>query len=104
MLQLFFYVPEEYLDTVKEAVLDAGGGHIGRYDRCCWQVKGSGQFRPLKGSHAFQGTEMRVETLEEYRVELICSEDRLTSVVNAMKKAHPYEEVAYGIVRLANED
>jgi hypothetical protein len=38
--------------------------------------------------------------VEEYRVELVCSEDHIKAAVAAMKLAHPYEEPAYDVVRL----
>ena len=50
MFKLCYYVPEAHLAETKAAVFTAGGGEVGDYDRCCWQVKGQGQFRPLEGS------------------------------------------------------
>ena len=47
MYKLAFYVPQENLEAVKQALFATGAGRIGDYDSCCWQVKGVGQFRPL---------------------------------------------------------
>lgn len=102
MYQLFFYVPETHLEAVKEAVFAVGAGRIGAYDRCCWQVRGQGQFRPLAGANPHLGSVGAVEQVDEYRVELVLQEQQVAAAVAAMKEAHPYEVVAYGIVKLEN--
>lgn len=78
----------------------AGGGQIGNYDCCCWETLGTGQFRPLKGSKPFLGNQNVVETVDEYRVEMVCTKEGLHDTVKAMIEAHPYEEPAYDIVEL----
>lgn len=100
MYKLCFYVPETHLETVKSAVFATGAGRIGDYDSCCWQVLGGGQFRPLAGSSPFIGAEGRVEFVDEYKVELVCSDELIAAVVAALKAAHPYEEPAYQVWKL----
>lgn len=98
MLKLCFYVPESHLEQVKNAVFAAGAGKIDNYDSCCWQVKGEGQFRPLKGSAAFIGKIGNVERVEEYRVELLLDDAIKNQVLLALKNAHPYEVPAYDFI------
>ncbi len=98
MYKLCFYVPQSHLEPVKEAVFAAGGGRIGDYDHCCWQVAGQGQFRPLAGADPFIGTAGELQRVSEYRVELVCEELHIATVVAALKAAHPYEEPAYDVV------
>lgn len=100
MYKLAFFVPESHLEPVKNAVFDTGAGRIGHYDHCCWQVKGQGQFRPLEGSHPHIGSHDQLETVEEYRVELVCEDKLIKQAIAAMKLAHPYEEPAYDVFRL----
>ncbi|WP_237133718.1 YqfO family protein [Pseudohongiella sp. O18] len=100
MLKLTFYVPESHLETVKQAVFEAGAGRIGDYDSCCWQVAGQGQFRPLDGANPFIGSQGALETVSEYRVEMICTETCIEAVIQALKASHPYEEPAYDVVAL----
>ena len=102
LCQLFFYVPASHLDAVKAAVFAAGAGQIGQYDHCCWQVKGQGQFRPLAGANPHLGKVGAVEQVDEYRVELIVEQRLVEAAVAAMKRAHPYEVVAWGVVKLEN--
>lgn len=100
MYQLSFYVPESHLEAVKAAVFAAGGGRIGNYDHCAWQVKGQGQFRPLAGANPHLGAVGAVESVDEYRVELVVRDELIADVVTALKAAHPYEEPAYAVIRL----
>lgn len=101
MYKLCFYVPESHLDVVKQSVFKAGAGKIGDYDQCCWQVLGQGQFRPLAGSNPFIGSQGEIETVAEYRVEMVCEDTLIAAAVTALREAHPYEEPAYDVVPLA---
>ena len=100
MHKLCFYVPETHLDAVKTALFQAGAGKIGDYDCCCWQTLGQGQFRPLPGSDPFVGNTHVIETVAEYKVEMVFDDNRLADIVKALKQAHPYEEPAYDIWKL----
>lgn len=102
MFKLSFFVPDEALEDVKQAVFATGAGRIGNYDCCCWQVLGQGQFRPLEGSNPHIGQHQQIETVDEWKVELVCSDELIHSAVTAMKSAHPYEEPAYDVCKLAD--
>ncbi|MDD5582599.1 MAG: NGG1p interacting factor NIF3 [Candidatus Marinimicrobia bacterium] len=94
------YVPESHIETVKKAMFKAGAGRIGLYDSCAWVTKGTGQFRPLPGSHPERGTQMAIEKVVEYKVELVCEKEYLNAVIDALKKSHPYEEPAYHVLKM----
>jgi hypothetical protein len=96
--KLCVYVPESHLDVVKRALFDAGAGRIGDYGDCCWQVLGQGQFRPLEGSAPFLGECGRLETVAEYRVEMLVADTLAAAVVDALRHSHPYEEPAWDLV------
>jgi len=98
--KLIFFVPKSHLEQVKHAVFNTGAGRIGNYDQCCWQSVGVGQFRALPGSSPFIGQQNEIERVEEYRVELVCQDDLIRAAVGALKKAHPYEEPAYDVIKL----
>lgn len=102
MYKLCFYVPESHLEAVKSAVFAAGGGRIGRYDNCCWQALGQGQYRPLEGSEPFLGVHGQVHAVAEWKVELVVADELLHDTVKAMKRAHPYETPAFEVWRLSD--
>ncbi len=104
MYKIATYIPSDHLEKVKQAMFEQGAGRLGNYDHCCWQILGQGQFRPLLKSNPTLGQKGRLETVEEYLVEMICDEKVLKPVINALKQAHPYEEPAYAVVRLEEID
>jgi hypothetical protein len=95
--KLCVYVPESHLEAVKDAIFAAGAGQIGRYDKCCWQCLGTGQFRPLAGSQPHLGELQTVTTVREYQVETVLDAALVPDVVAALKQAHPYEEPAFAV-------
>ncbi|MCF5165321.1 NGG1p interacting factor NIF3 [Pseudomonas congelans] len=101
MYKLAFFVPPSHVDKVKSAVFAAGAGRIGAYDHCSWQVLGHGQFRPLDGSQPFIGQSGVVESVEEWKVELVVADELIQQVVLALKQSHPYETPAYEVWKLA---
>lgn len=100
MFKMCYFVPASHLEQTKQALFAAGAGRIGDYDSCAWQCLGRGQFRPLEGSDPFLGKTGEVETVEEYKVELVCEDSLIREALAALKRAHPYEEPAYEIYRL----
>jgi len=100
MYKLCVYIPQTHVEQVKQALFAAGAGRIGDYDSCCWQVKGQGQFRPLDGSQPFIGQAGTAETVDEYRVEMVCADELVDGALAALRAAHPYEEPAFDLWRL----
>lgn len=101
--KLVVFVPEENIDELREAISLAGAGHIGNYSHCTFQTLGTGTFKPLEGSNPYVGSFNNLEKVKEYRIETIVPANRLAQVINAMLKAHPYEEVVYDIFPLENK-
>ena len=99
-VKIVVFVPEDHAGAVRKAVGDAGAGKIGNYSHCSFSSKGKGRFLPLEGANPSIGNVGTSETVDEERIEFICEEENIEKVVLAMKKAHPYEEVAYDIYPL----
>jgi hypothetical protein len=100
MYQISVYVPENAKEKVKQALFTAGAGRIGQYDQCCFEFKGTGQFRALKGANPHIGEINQVEYVTEYKLEMVCEATYLTAVVNAIKANHPYETPAFHCFKL----
>ena len=98
MYKLTVFIPDEDLDQVKSALFAAGAGKIGNYEQCCWQVKGAGQFKPMAGSTPHIGSHDSLETVNEWRVEMVVDESLIVDVIDALKLAHPYETPAYDVI------
>ena len=97
MYKICVFIPVTHLEQVKQALFDSGAGQIGNYDCCSWQTPGTGQFRPNDSSTPYIGRSGTIETVDEYKVEMVCSNEKIKAAVGAMKQAHPYEEPAYDI-------
>ena len=104
LLALEVYVPTEYCEKVRNALFEAGAGNIGFYDECSFSVSGQGTFRPIDGSNPFSGTQNIREIADEQVISVIFENYRQKQILAAMKTAHPYEEVAYKIFYLENDN
>ncbi len=100
MYKLSFFVPKEQKEKVKEALFSIGVGAYENYDKCSWEIEGTGQFRPLQGANPFLGKVGEVERVVEYKVEMICKDELIQKAVQTLKETHPYEEVAYEVIKL----
>jgi len=104
MLKLIYYVPDSHLESTKQAIFSAGTGGIGNYEHCAWQVKGIGQFKPVKGADPYIGELGELEQVDEWRVETIVIEANAKAVAKALKASHPYEEPAFEFIQIIEID
>ncbi len=100
LYKLVVYVPLSHTSKVRDSILNAGAGHIGRYQDCSFKVQGTGSFRPLEGSQPYIGEQDLFEEVEEDRLETIVPASLLEQTLKAMREAHPYEEVAFDVYPL----
>ncbi|WPR73685.1 Nif3-like dinuclear metal center hexameric protein [Algoriphagus sp. NG3] len=102
--KLVFFVPEPEKDKVLQAVYSAGAGKIGEYSDCSFQVKGTGTFTPSEIANPTLGQRGKAQQEEEVRVEVLVANHLLSKVLIKMREFHPYEEVAYYVQSLENEN
>jgi len=102
--KLVTFVPANYLAVVRDAVSRAGAGVIGDYTHCSFSSPGTGAFKPGAGADPFSGKKHVLNEEPEERFEIILPRARLNPVLDALNEAHPYEEVAYDLVKLHNAD
>jgi len=100
--KLIFTVPLSHADTVRQAIGNAGAGKYPNYSFCSFSSKGIGRFCPELGAHPSIGKIGDFEEVEEERVECQVDENVLDEVLNALRKSHPYEEIAYDLFKLEN--
>lgn len=100
LFKLVVYVPVGDANAVRQAAGEAGAGKIGNYSFCSFSITGVGRFLPGEGADPTIGVVGRLEEVSEERIEFGCTEEFIEPVVNAIKKAHPYEEVVLDIYRL----
>ena len=98
--KIVVYVPLKDADMVREAIGKAGGGKLGKYNFCSFSTKGVGRFKPQDGANPHIGTVGKLESVDEERIEVTCSDDIVKKVITAIKRVHPYEEVAMDVYEL----
>ena len=101
--KLVVFVPVSHLETVRQAMAEAGAGYIGRYSHCSFYQEGTGSFLPLLGTNPFLGEVGALEYVQECRLETIAPRTAVAPIIAAMLRAHPYEEVAYDEYPLLNK-
>lgn len=99
-VKIVVFVPETYADKIREVIGKSGGGKIGKYTYCSFSSKGIGRFLPQEGSKPSIGQIGKLTSVKEERIEFVCEKGLVKSVIAAIKKAHPYEEVALDIYPL----
>ncbi|MFH0852671.1 MAG: YqfO family protein [bacterium] len=98
--KIVVFVPESHTDVVRKAMGDAGAGKIGNYTYCSFSSKGIGRFKPEEGANPTIGKVGNLESVEEERIEVVADKQVVDSVLSAIKRVHPYEEVVIDVYPL----
>ena len=100
MYKLNYFVPEGSKEKTKQALFDIGVGKYENYEYCCFEILGTGQFKPIDNANPHLGKLNTIERLQEYKVEMVCSEALIKKAIEVLKEVHPYEEVAYEVFKM----
>src|SRR3989344_7805736 len=100
LVKIVVFVPLTHANSVRKAIGDSGAGKIGNYNYCSFSSKGIGRFKPNEKAKPYIGKTNQLEEVEEERIEVICLKNKASEIVKAIKKVHPYEEVALDIYPL----
>ncbi len=99
------FTPYDYKDQVFNAITKAGAGSISQnYQACGFIAEGAGLFTPTESANPFIGTQNEPQLVDEVKIETVVYKKDLNNVIKAMKESHPYEEAAYDIIKLENND
>lgn len=104
LMKLVTFVPTENTQQVLDALHGAGAGQLGDYKNCSFQSSGTGTFLPTGSSQPVIGEVGKLEHVNETRLELLFAVHLEHRVLQALRTSHPYEEVAYYLTRLENEN
>ncbi|WP_394751153.1 Nif3-like dinuclear metal center hexameric protein [Spongiimicrobium salis] len=102
--KLTTYVPKDDADRLKDALFSAGAGNIGKYSHCSFSTAGIGSYKAGKDAKPTKGTIGKTHLEEEIQLHITYTRAQEAEILKALRKNHPYEEVAYEIIGLDNTD
>ncbi len=102
--KLITYVPLAEAEKVRNALFNVGGGSIGNYEDCSFNIQGTGSFKGNEASNPVIGKKGEIHFEEEVQIGITFAKHLQTSILKALFEAHPYEEVAYEITTLENNN
>lgn len=101
-VKLEIFVPQDHALKLADALSEIGVGVIGNYDHCVALTPVRGFFRPMEGANPFEGKVGELSEVAEYKLEVNCKRELVKDAIEAIKRAHPYEEPLINVIPLAN--
>jgi dinuclear metal center YbgI/SA1388 family protein len=102
--KLISFVPVSHKENVLSSLYKVGAGNIGNYSNCSFQLEGTGSFMANENASPHIGKANQPEFVTEARIELIFPGHIQRQVIQALRASHPYEEPAFDIILLENEN
>lgn len=99
LFTLACYVPKSHRQQVADAIFSAGGGELGEYQNCCFDMLGQGSFLPKSNAQPFIGEANKPEEVEEVKLEIAVENSKLPAAISAMLAVHPYQQPAYQVIK-----
>ncbi|MCG2418150.1 Nif3-like dinuclear metal center hexameric protein [Aequorivita sp. F47161] len=100
--KLITFVPSKDAENVRNALFEAGGGNIGNYENCSFNIKGNGSFKGNEAANPVIGKKGEIHFEEETQIGITFAKHLQNNILKALFEAHPYEEVAYEVTTLEN--
>jgi len=104
LTKLTFFAPIVNTQTILNVLFETGAGKIGQYENCSFRAEGTGTFLPGESANPAIGKNGRLEEVREHRCEVMFPSYLTNNILTALRKSHPYEEVAYYLTALENEN
>ncbi len=102
LCKCIIYVPITHYEIVRQCIIDNNVRHIGNYKGCTFSCQGEGSFIPLKNSNPYLGKQGEIEIVKECQISFLIEQHKVATIMDAVKKVHPYEEVAYDVFLAQN--
>ncbi len=99
-VKLVVFTPLSHSEIIRETLGNEGAGKIGNYDFCSFSTQGVGRYRGNENSNPSIGEAVKYESVEEEKIEVVVPRELLKQVIEAVKKVHPYEEMAFDVYSL----
>jgi hypothetical protein len=101
-VKIEIFIPETYIDTLRDELNKVDVGHIGNYDNCISITKVRGYWRPLSGATPHQGEIGQISAGYECKVEVSCRVQDVDAALKKIREIHPYDKPLINIIPLLN--
>ncbi|MFI2743901.1 Nif3-like dinuclear metal center hexameric protein [Zhouia sp. PK063] len=102
--KLITFVPKNDAEKVREALFNEGAGSIGNYTNCSFNINGTGTFNGNENANPVIGRKGETHFEEEIQIGVTFLKHKEPNILKALQKSHPYEEIAYEITTLENQN
>jgi len=102
--KLTTYVPVNEADDLRQALFNAGAGTIGNYSNCSFNVEGTGTFKGNANAKPTLGSQGEDHAEAEVKITVTFPKHLESNILQALFKAHSYDEVAYEVINLDNKN
>jgi dinuclear metal center YbgI/SA1388 family protein len=102
--KLITYTIPENAILLRNALFEAGAGNIGHYEDCSFSSNGIGTYMGNQHSNPEIGERFEFMEAEEIKIEVTFEKHLEAKILKKLFQNHVYEEVAYEIYNLNNEN
>lgn len=102
--KLITFAPTKDAEKVRNALFSAGAGSIGNYENCSFSLDGTGSFKGNDASNPVIGEKGKLHFELETQIGVTFAKHLESRILKSLFEAHPYEEVAYEITTLNNQN
>ncbi|GAA4271111.1 Nif3-like dinuclear metal center hexameric protein [Aquimarina gracilis] len=102
--KLTTFAPIAEAETLRSKLFDAGAGTIGNYDNCSFSTDGTGTFRAQEHANPTIGKIGKIHHEKETQIQITYPKHKEKNILKALFENHSYEEVAYEIITLENQN
>ena len=102
--KLITFVPHKDAEKVRASLFEAGGGAIGNYENCSFNLQGIGSFKGNEASNPSLGKKGEIHFEDETQIGITFAKHLEKKVLKALFESHPYEEIAYEVTTLENKN
>lgn len=102
--KLITFAPSKDAEKVRNALFSVGAGNIGNYENCSFNIEGNGSFKGNQASNPVKGNKGEIHFEAETQIGITFAKHLQNTILKALFESHPYEEVAYEITTLENQN
>ncbi len=102
--KLVTFVPSKNAEDLRNALFAVGAGSLGNYENCSFNIEGKGSFKGNENSSPVVGKKGEMHFEDEIQIGITFAKHLESRILKALFQSHPYEEVAYEITTLENQN